>query len=1116
MKKRRLLLIILPILVIFGGLLFFNNDTRSILNKVNIFKEDPPVVVESIDITLREEISKEITNGKQVKQINQVIQSYLTYDRSGYIVSGVLADSAGKPIKASAYLDTGVDYYFVFEITPNNGYNFVDNIPVVINNTNVTEENITRHDGSITVLVDAPDVDLKDYGIDITPAPTFSNLIEGYTSVEEGSFTIKNTGSGTLENISIELSDNSAFELDTSILPTSLDSLQSGIVKITPKLGLNPGVYNAIVTISADRITNPVVKEIELKVLNRIDYLDLSMNDLSEYLINTNTEGQVNGLVYGALSTTYQNPGYAVTKTITKLTYLNGNNYLNINETAFIDLTKNYFYNIVVEADNDHAFADNVIVRLNNNSIPNFNVNNNRDESNFDRSSNKKIQLHIKASIPTHVEEGVVIPTLKSSAITYTGESQSPEVLFVDPDLVTCTKTSEIYVGDYEVLCELNDPENYNWIDTSNSSKTLEWSIVPIETMLLPRPSNEVKLPKGNNIDLNTVVTKNTTNPLKCSTNVLQTGISREECVVKSNFEAVENTTSQFTINVDGLDINLDGKKEYTDAEPYPIRVTTISNKPANLAWDEKTAKWDKINGIATYQVSLYDGSNGQEVVTEEVNTNHDDFSEEIEDGKSYYFSVASITDSGLGDMSDSSPVFDTRQDHELTHELTDQTVIYGNTFSYPISFTDNEGTRTYNSSNPAVASIDNNGNISINNAGQTEISITAGAINSYRETTKSYILTVIPRKITKPVYNKGKSFAYNGKVMYLDYPTNYDERYMTISGTYGINPGNYKMVVSLKDDTNYTWSDGTINDITYNWEIYKINNAVYKISSALNTSRVIDIKGGSKDNKANVQLYTSSNSTAQRFYIKYIKDGYYSIENLRSVKVLDVKGAKAVKGTNVWQYNYNGSNAQLWKITKNSDNTYTFTSKLGNIVLDVAGAKTANGTNIQVYTPNGSKSQKFYLNKDNYLTGSQTVSNGTYVIGISKAKNQVLDIASGSTANKANVQLYKSNNSKAQRFKITHVKDGYYKIINVKSNKSLDVKGASQKNGANVWQYTYNGSAAQLWKIQKNSNGTYTFISRCNGKVIDAKGGKTANKTNIQMYSSNGSAAQKYYLTKK
>ena len=1114
MKKRTVVLLLLPILIIMSGLLFFSGDVKTIANKINLFKDEPPVTIETINIEINDEIAIEFTDSVQAKTVNQHIQGYLTYDRDGYTVTGRVAYSTGEPVRASSYLESGIDYYFLFDIVPNEGYRIINDASVIINDETIAEEKINRHDGTITLLIDAPNIDLTDYGVEITPAPQFDNLIEGYNSAVTKTFSIKNTGFNTLNNISVTLSNNTVFDLDTSLLPSSLDSLQEGTVKITPKLGLTPDVYNSEVIITADRITNPVVKSLEVKILSRLDTLDLDMDDLSQYLSETYSEGTLNNLVYGSVSPTYSSPGYAIQSQNTKLTIFNGNTYSNINPEALIDLHKNYFYNVGVKADDSHGFANNVIVKVNNEMITNTT---NKDETNYEMNSNKEITLHIKAVISTQGDDGVTIPILRRANLEYINmTSQYPDILFADPDLVSCTGSSQIFVGDYEITCSLTDPDNYYWKDGTNTPKTLEWSITPIQTTLLPLPSNVVKLPKGNSVDLNTQVENNSFNPLKCSANGLQTGISLEGCVVHSNFEAVENTTTWFTINVDGIDANMDGNFEYLPATNYTISVTTISNKPTNLGWDEDTATWDKIKGIGSYQVSLYDASDNQEVVTETVNTNADDFSDEIEDGKSYYFSVASITESGLGDISDPSPVFDTRQDHVLTHELVDQTTTYGDSFSYPISFTDNEGTRTYNSSNPQVASIDNNGNITINNVGQTEISLTAGAINSYRETTKSYILTVIPKKIAKPVYNKATSFSYNGKVIYLDYPTNYNENYMTISGTYGINPGNYKMIISLKDNSNYTWSDDSTKDIVYNWEIYKINTAVYKVSSSLNTSRVLEIKGASKANKANVQLNTSSNGVAQRFVIKYLKDGYYLIENVRSMKYFEIQGGKAVKGANIWQNGYTGSNAQLWRAVKNTDGTYTFISKLGNYAIDVAGGKTANGTNIQLYTSNGSKSQKFYLVKDNFLTGTKIIANGTYVVSISKNKKQVLDIKSGSKANKANVQLYKSNNSAAQKFKITYVKDGYYKIINAKSNKAFDVKSASQANGANIWQYTYNGSAAQLWVIKKNSNGTYTFVSRCNGKVVDAKGGKTANGTNIQVYKSNGSAAQKYYLTKK
>ncbi len=1110
MKKKLLLIIfIIPILIIIGGLFFFNNDIKVIAHKVNLYKEETPINIEEINIAIDPNIKFEFTNSVQVKTINQRLQGYFTYNRSQYLVSARVSDEDGNPIRVTSYLDTGVDYFMVFDISPEDGYTFMNNTTVVVDEENIPEEKINRHDNSITIVVDAPDVDLKEYGIDITPAPKFENLIEGYTSVTPGEFSITNTGSEPLNDISIEINDTTAFELNDANLPTSLNGGESGIVTITPKIGLPPATYNATITINADRIDQPLTKQIEVKVLSRIDYVDLEMADLSSYFIETNNESLINGLLINSIN--IDSEDYSISAANTKLTYLNEGSYNECKTDDSIDPLKNYFYNIVIEPKEGYAFGNDVVVTINDIEIPR--LTDNKEISNYEMNSNKKIQIHQKAEVPTQIDGLVALPRLKQTSFTYDGSEKYPEII-VDDDLATCTGDSGIYANEYSITCELNDPETNSWMDTSNSSKTLTWNINPVNTSITIS-SNEIKLPIGNSIDLTTVISKNSPNPISCSANGLQTGISIDGCVVSSSFEAVENRTGNFTINIDALDVNDDGNVEYKALTGYQLRITSISNVPTNLEWEENTAKWDAIEGIKKYQVNLYDSSNDELVDSEEVNKNSKDFTDVIDEENTYYFEVASYTDIGLGGYSERSTTLDKRQEHVLTNELEDKTVIYGDAFSYPISFTDNEGTITYNSSNTDVATIDNEGNITIKNIGKTEISITASASENYKETTKSYFLTVKPRVLQKPVYNGDRSFSYNGKTVYLNYPTNYDSRYMTIDGTFGINPGQYKMIISLKN-SNYVWSDESIDDITYNWEIYKIDTAVYKIITVLNNSSVIDIKGASNSNKVNVQIYASNNSAAQRFLIKYVSDGYYRIENARSQKVLDVYGGKAVKGTNVWQYTYNGSNAQLWKIRKNTDGTYTFISKLGNFALDVSGGKTANSTNIQIYTNNNSKAQKFKLTKDNNLTGTQSVSNGTYVIGISKAKTQVLDIASGSTDNKANVQLYKSNNSKAQQFKITHVKDGYYKIINVKSNKALDIKSASQSNGANVWQYTYNGSSAQLWVIKKNSNGTYTFISRCNGKALDAAGGKTANKTNIQVYTSNNSAAQKYYLTKK
>lgn len=136
-----------------------------------------------------------------------------------------------------------------------------------------------------------------------------------------------------------------------------------------------------------------------------------------------------------------------------------------------------------------------------------------------------------------------------------------------------------------------------------------------------------------------------------------------------------------------------------------------------------------------------------------------------------------------------------------------------------------------------------------------------------------------------------------------------------------------------------------------------------HQIVSALNSSRVIDISGGSKDDRANAQLWTGNGTAAQQFRFEYEGNGYCRIVNAGSGLVLDVAGGLAQAGTNVQQYTWNGTKAQLWKIGINEDNTYTFYSALGSsLVLDVTGGSDSEGANLQIYTANSTNAQKWKL----------------------------------------------------------------------------------------------------------------------------------------------------------
>lgn len=177
--------------------------------------------------------------------------------------------------------------------------------------------------------------------------------------------------------------------------------------------------------------------------------------------------------------------------------------------------------------------------------------------------------------------------------------------------------------------------------------------------------------------------------------------------------------------------------------------------------------------------------------------------------------------------------------------------------------------------------------------------------------------------------------------------------------------------------------SDGTVPGIEHGLKDNRVDmnvlhnadipNSVYKITSAVNNSSVIDINGASCDNSANAQLYGSNDTLAQRFLIKRYNNGdmndFYKITNINSFKPLDISGANPGECTNLQQWEDNGTDAQYFKIIdigkdKQGNKQYAFVGKCGGKCINVAGAGTANGTNIWMYHYDDTNACKFYLDK--------------------------------------------------------------------------------------------------------------------------------------------------------
>lgn len=301
------------------------------------------------------------------------------------------------------------------------------------------------------------------------------------------------------------------------------------------------------------------------------------------------------------------------------------------------------------------------------------------------------------------------------------------------------------------------------------------------------------------------------------------------------------------------------------------------------------------------------------------------------------------------------------------------------------------------------------------------------------------------------------------------------------------------------------------------------IPDGKYVISSMLNSKYVLDVKNGSLNNSANIELSTFNNETDnQAFIVSHDAQGYITFTNAKSGKVLDVSGGKAGNNKNIQQYESNGTRAQKW-VVKKSNKGYMIISALdSNYVLDASGGKSSNGTNVQLYYGNGSNAQNWNIEKfvskyeklDKLASENRNaLADGVYTIATSKNSNYVLDVSGGSLSRGANIQLYSYNDTSAQTFRVSHDAKGYVIFTSVKSGKVLDISGGTVKNSANIQQWDSNGTEAQKWIVKKIGN-KYTIASgKKIGYVLDLSSGKVNNGQNIQLYEDNNSAAQQWYI---
>ncbi len=230
---------------------------------------------------------------------------------------------------------------------------------------------------------------------------------------------------------------------------------------------------------------------------------------------------------------------------------------------------------------------------------------------------------------------------------------------------------------------------------------------------------------------------------------------------------------------------------------------------------------------------------------------------------------------------------------------------------------------------------------------------------NNYNKVQANLTVTVNPAQVTKPTADTN-TFTYTGQEQ--TYTVALDDRY-TVTGNKRTDAGSQTVTVSLKDNANYEWENGSTDDVTFTFTIGQkdISNAEITLGDALTYNGI-------------EQTQTVAGVVIDDLTVTYDVSGNTATNVGTSNYTLTVTGTGNFKGTatKTWNINKAVPNAELFDFTAPQDLVYD------------SNAKAATVTAKPGVTGMGSVTVKYY---DAQGDEASPVDVGTYTVKIDVAE---------------------------------------------------------------------------------------------------------------------------------
>ena len=239
-----------------------------------------------------------------------------------------------------------------------------------------------------------------------------------------------------------------------------------------------------------------------------------------------------------------------------------------------------------------------------------------------------------------------------------------------------------------------------------------------------------------------------------------------------------------------------------------------------------------------------------------------------------------------------------------------------------------------------------------------------------------------------------------------------------------------------------------------------EVADGVYRIKSKLATNKYVTTDPNNKNNGGNVMLWDNNSTANQLFSIERLPDDdAFKITSLNSGRVLDVEKASTADKANVQIYTWNETSAQRWYVVSCGDGWYKFVAKCSGRVLDIASANTVNGANIQQYKWNGTDAQKFKLETLPVVYADNIGTDFYAALSLEAYPDSYVSVDGSFTA----------GNDDKHIFYLTRNSNGTYSIRSKYNGYLLDASNYNNTEGTIVqFSAGTTPNAAQQWRIQK------------------------------------------------